>query len=811
MAGEIDLVSLLPSRGWRRSPCARRFVTILATAAILGLVECGSALASDGTDPALPVTGAAAAALSDVPTVSVPTVRVDVPVPAAPAAADAPDAAIAPAVADSASAASPEDTAAAPAQPQGADASGADASGADASSAVVGAETSNDSAVASGHDPALATVADETSDDQSPVVAVVADGSGNTDVSVRVGSPGEDGNVAQTGSGSGVVSGTPDPGITPDSAPTPTGSPSAGSGAGASNVNVSVRVDSAGDNGPVSQANGTAGGAPAGGPSQSDGANVNVSIRAGSPGDIGSVSQGNDVGGSSAVGDASFSDGANVNVSVRIESPGDNGPLDQSNGQVAAGAETDATSADPAAPDAGGTPAELDPGAASDTTQYHGDNSQYHSDDDITGASWNLVWVLTLDCGDIATSNLEETGDETAANWVWDWSWNWTCGDAAADSGSAGDSGSRSPTPSAPTGASDTASETSSAGEQTTAPPTAGDASGAGWSWAWTFSICGTQASFGAPPPSAAPETWIWDWTWNWTCSDSGDAEDTTNAPSGDLPTVPTSSEDPSGVSSRAAPPVSASAPGVDVSNVSQSSSVSMNENGTEQSVVSVLFGGVSFGSPTSPVPPAPAESRAPSTPIVPSLVPPIGVAIHVTVPGVLVSPGPQVTIPPDLSSLVGIVPGLVAGSVPPPAASSEGQPAKGAELAPDAAPRNAAGARADRYPSTAATGTTQPAAAGQSRATDHEHGERAGKSHAGSGLRTASWPRLPLDPPGAPLPVGSSISWTGGSTPSVGVVGVATLVGFLVLAAPGLGRRIRLARELSPHSRDRSRIDRPG
>ena len=61
------------------------------------------------------------------------------------------------------------------------------------------------------------------------------------------------------------------------------------------------------------------------------------------------------------------------------------------------------------------------------------------------------------------------------------------------------------------------------------------------------------------------------------------------------------------------------------------------------------------------------------------------------------------------------------------------------------------------------------------------------------------------------PLEAAGSAGSTGGSAPSVLLVGLATLIGFFVLAAPGLGRRIRLARIPSPRGRFGSSIDRPG
>jgi hypothetical protein len=51
----------------------------------------------------------------------------------------------------------------------------------------------------------------------------------------------------------------------------------------------------------------------------------------------------------------------------------------------------------------------------------------------------------------------------------------------------------------------------------------------------------------------------------------------------------------------------------------------------------------------------------------------------------------------------------------------------------------------------------------------------------------------------------------SGGRVPSTPVVAVAAILAFFMLAAPGLGWRIRAARELSPRSAYRSSIDHPG
>jgi hypothetical protein len=64
--------------------------------------------------------------------------------------------------------------------------------------------------------------------------------------------------------------------------------------------------------------------------------------------------------------------------------------------------------------------------------------------------------------------------------------------------------------------------------------------------------------------------------------------------------------------------------------------------------------------------------------------------------------------------------------------------------------------------------------------------------------------PLLPSQAAGGP---GASSSFV----PSASVVGTAALVALFVLAAPGFGRRIRVARELRPRGTYGSSIDHPG
>ena len=73
---------------------------------------------------------------------------------------------------------------------------------------------------------------------------------------------------------------------------------------------------------------------------------------------------------------------------------------------------------------------------------------------------------------------------------------------------------------------------------------------------------------------------------------------------------------------------------------------------------------------------------------------------------------------------------------------------------------------------------------------------------------------RAPRAPVEAPARRAAGFTTTSGGAASAGTgqgSGTAALTGFLLLAAPGLGRRIREARGLSPRDPVRSRLERPG
>jgi hypothetical protein len=101
----------------------------------------------------------------------------------------------------------------------------------------------------------------------------------------------------------------------------------------------------------------------------------------------------------------------------------------------------------------------------------------------------------------------------------------------------------------------------------------------------------------------------------------------------------------------------------------------------------------------------------------------------------------------------------------------------------------------------------TQPASSASSRATAKPAPAR--PSVRPSSPRREREPLAPFGRLGSSTGGGAGTS--GGRVPTTPVVAVAALLAFFMLAAPGLGWRIRAARELSPRSAYRSSIDHPG
>lgn len=309
------------------------------------------------------------------------------------------------------------------------------------------------------------TVAANTGPQETPdVVTATQTEAGSINVSVRVLSPGTDGPVTQGASGSEVVSPPAEPDITAPTNIAPS-TPSVPAPPAGVNTNVVIRVLSPGDNGAVTQTSDSAGGmrddetgvmpsseadssseaepisSASGGqasvaPTDSEryqGENSQYQSENEPPSDpwnwhwvfaidcAGNATSSStetgtkasldwtwdwawdwacistDAGATSSNGSSlessSAADAGNTNVSVRVLSPGDNGPVTQST--TAAGGVAGDVGAAEAAP---------------------------------TSGPWSWSWTFTF-CG-TTTSLSTQIESQTPLEWTWGWEWNWTC-DAA--------------------------------------------------------------------------------------------------------------------------------------------------------------------------------------------------------------------------------------------------------------------------------------------------------------------------------------------------------------------------------------------
>jgi hypothetical protein len=180
---------------------------------------------------------------------------------------------------------------------------------------------------------------------------------------------------------------------------------------------------------------------------------------------------------------------------------------------------------------------------------------------------------------------------------------------------------------------------------------------------------------------------------------------------------------------------------------------------------------------------------------------PPLGVDVAVVIPSLAPAAIPRPSLP-ELPPLVVPMPvGTVEIAIGPTGATPEAftpTPDPSSPLADlaDAAPPAHARAAA------ATPGTRTPSA---SQLPQHR-AEPAARERNGSSQ--AQHRRFSFPPP---LGAASPSSPAGGAAPSAFGFGLATVTGFFAFAAPGLGRRIRLARLPSPRSRSHSPLDRPG
>ena len=280
------------------------------------------------------------------------------------------------------------------------------------------------------------------------------------------------------------------------------------------------------------------------------------------------------------------------------------------------------------------------------------------------------------------------------------------------------------------------------------------------WIWSWMFTFCGQTTSFSTQMESQTPLSWTWDWEWNWTC----------DAAVGALP---------------------------EVGNATQSET-----DATPVPPLSVVI-------PATPAPPPFAPATAPTVEIPPlPPLPALPVPPSVDV-GVAIIVDPGVTLPalPALPLTSPALPGVEVSVVVIPESTPTVTP--GEALTPDrghkAPTHRDEAASAPRGPTTAVPWL--PPSSPSSRPSSQPTTKRA-SAHPASPRRSRG-PLLPFGGPGSSQTAGSGT--LGGRVPSTPVAAVAALIAFFMLAAPSLGRRTRVARELSPRSTYRSSIDDPG
>jgi len=529
---------------------------------------------------------------------------------------------------------------------------------------------------------------------------------------------------------------------------------------------------------------------------QAEAGSINVSVRVLSPGTDGPVTQepsDTDVVSPSAEPDItaatnpatvtpsvpSQSADVNTNVEIRVLSPGDNGAVTQTSDSAGATPNEEAAAAPPseAEPSSEPEPTSSDSGDQApvttvDSEPYQPENSQYQSEAAPPLDPWNWRWVFAIDCAGNATSLSTETGSQASLIWTWDWTWDWACISADAGATSSGGSGLDSSSTSdagntnvsvrvlSPGDNGPVTQSTTAVGEAvgdlatTEAAPSSGP-----WSWTWTFTFCGTTTSFSTQTESQTPLSWTWDWAWNWTC----------DAAVGAPPALGAATEPDADATPVSAPSTLIPAGPAPVSSPTVSAAVDV-----------------------PPLPPLPAP------PVVPSV--DAGVAVVVE-PDVLGPVFPDLSLPPPAGPAVDVQ--VVIAPAESPRALAPGTPPT-----PDAADTASTDYR-DAGSSTPTTTTAvawKPRERPRSRPSSQPTAKRA-STHVASSRPTRGLP--PFGQLGSSQSTGSGT--VGGRVPGAPVVAVAALIAFFMLAAPSLGRRIRVARELSPRSTYRSSIDHPG
>jgi hypothetical protein len=463
--------------------------------------------------------------------------------------------------------------------------------------------------------------------------------------------------------------------------------------------------------------------------------------------------------------------GSNVNVSIRVLSPGDDGPVDQTS-PPGLGNDAHAMTEPLVGPlaqereDAGTEPAEAPSAAdaaqepAESAGQYHEVDSRYHSDSQSNRTTWHWAWYLALDCDGNARSSSTETGAQSSLDWDWEWVWEWSCG------------GPPRPPPLEQIGAvsnEDARSEPSGADAALRSTETEREDPSAGepWLWSWTFAFCGETVSAALPISTQTELRWQWDWTWSWTCETQ--AAQPAPTPDTPIPSLPAQGQQTSG---------------------------DAGDGATEPdpgAAVPTPFGPDGMQIPAWLILRMPFANLAP---VLSMQLPSLAGMFESASIAVLVEL--EIPVPPDLELVPGqtgtepgttiVVPPLVTSPLyapgSPDSATARGNPGLEPSSAAKGYATQAASTR-PRHP-----GTVKPAKQG---------------SIVGPRRRA---PQSPLELPQRAAGISGP---SGGFVPGGSVAATAALVAFLLLTAPGLGWRVRVAPELRPRGTYGASIDHPG
>jgi hypothetical protein len=329
--------------------------------------------------------------------------------------------------------------------------------------------------------------------------------------------------------------------------------------------------------------------------------------------------------------------------------------------------------------------------------------------------------------------------------------WEWGCSGTEANESNA-ESGARA---SPPVEAGEPPQAGSAGSDEAVAEP---------WVWTWTFTFCGEARTISTRGGTGTPLTWTWDWTWTWTCPTAA-APDVQPPPAIDVsPPLVTS-------------PPAAGAVGEAADESQRALQLADDEAAT--TLADVWLPGVSLELEPD------LELRAPAEVVITTPMPTLELEVAI----------PPVVLP------AATAPSLPSPAIRFPAADDAAEPTTTAP----------ASQTVTRHPRpTAATAHPPAEVEHTSPSEPRVHHARPVEQTRARGDRSKPERRqLPLERRQPRQALGSSSA--GGIVPSALLFGFAALTGFIVLAAPGLGRRIRVARVLRPRSLDRPPIDHPG